>query len=362
MSPQNMVYADASGNIAYRTIGTLLNRVSGSGNFPQPATERAANWDGLLKPDLNPAALNPAAGFIASANNRVVRDFPYDMNATFAPRFRYERIAEMLSAGTAIDLQASMQMQIDTHSVLARRMTSMMKQLILPPADPNAQAALLRVTAWDGDVRADLPEPSIYNTWLMRFMYQTFRDELGDELAADYVGERYVILERFLDLLQNQSAFFDDVTTEATETASDIATRAFTETVEILTEYTGSADLQDWQWGQLHRIRFDHLLGKSSFLRPLVNRGPYPLGGDGETNLRAHFREIQPPYTADLAAGFRMIVVFDPQPKGHIVLITGQNEYFLSEHYDDMTALWLQGKYFSIEEGEVRYQTIMQPE
>ena len=134
------------------------------------------------------------------------------------------------------------------------------------------------------------------------------------------------------------------------------------ETLEILADYTGSKDFQQWQWRKLHQIRFDHLLGKSKLLRPLVNRGPYPLGGDGETNLRALFNQVQPPYTTGLAAGLRMVVAFDPQPKGHMVLITGQNEFFLSEHYDDMTALWLQGKYFAVEDTETRYHTIMQPE
>ena len=89
MSPQNVVYADDSGDIAYRTVGTLPKRIPGSGNFPQPASERASNWEGLLAPGLNPAVLNPPAGFIASANNRVLNDYPHDMNATFAPRFRY---------------------------------------------------------------------------------------------------------------------------------------------------------------------------------------------------------------------------------------------------------------------------------
>ena len=208
MSPQNMVYADAAGNIAYRTVGTLLDRVAGSGNFPQPAQERAANWGGLLDPGLNPAALNPPEGFIASANNRVVRDFPYEMNGTFAPRFRYERIAQMLRAADGIDVKASMQMQNDTHSVLALRMIPVMEQLIRVPAGSPAETALNRVTAWDGDIRPELPEPSIYNTWLTRFMYQTFKDELGAELAASYVGERYIVLERFLELLQTREFVF----------------------------------------------------------------------------------------------------------------------------------------------------------
>ena len=52
MSPQNMVYADVDGNIAYRTTGTLLKRTAGSGNLPQAVKERATNWEGLIEPEI----------------------------------------------------------------------------------------------------------------------------------------------------------------------------------------------------------------------------------------------------------------------------------------------------------------------
>jgi penicillin amidase len=361
MSPQNMVCADSAGTIAYRTIGTLLNRIPGSGNFPQSTVERAANWNAILDPELNPASLNPPEGFIASANNRVVRDFPFDMNGTFAPRFRYERIAQMLRAENANDVHTTMQMQNDTRSELALKMIPIMKRLIRTRKNARAEQALQQVAAWNGDMRPELPEPSVYNTWLIRFMYQTFKDELGEELAASYVGERYIVLERFLALLRDQSSFFDDTGTPEKETASDIATRAFMESLEILTDFTGSPDMAQWHWRKLHQIRFKHLLGKSKALRPFVNRGPYPMGGDGETNLRALFNQIVPPFTVGLAAGLRMVVGFDPQPRGHLVSITGQNEFFMSQHYDDMTGLWLRGKYFPVEGAEVRYTTVMRP-
>ena len=361
MSPQNMVYAESTGTIAYRTIGTLLNRSPGSGNMPQPAADQPANWDAILDPELNPAPQNPPQGLIASANNRVIRDFPYDMNGTFAPRFRYERIAQMLTGRAKWDIDATKRMQNDTGSVLALQMLPVMEQLIKVPDRPLAERALQRVLAWDGDMRPDLPEPSIYNTWLVRFMYQTFKDELGDELAATYVGQRYIVLERFLELLNSGSSFFDDTGTPGDETASDIASRAFMETLEILEEYTGSPEINAWQWHKLHMIQFDHLLGKSKLLRPFVNRGPYPLGGDGETNLRALFNQVEPPFTVGLTAGLRMVVAFDPRPAGHMVLVTGQNEFFMSEHYDDMTRLWLQGEYFPVEAATVRYETKMYP-
>jgi acyl-homoserine lactone acylase PvdQ len=192
-------------------------------------------------------------------------------------------------------------------------------------------------------------------------MYQTYVDELGDELAKNYVSQRYVSLERFLMLLDADSPFFDDTRTPQLETVTDIATRAFGETVDLLHGYTGSDRVSDWAWGRVHTIRFDHFLGKSKLLAPIVNRGPLPVAGDCETNLRAHFNEIAPPFTAELAAGLRLIVRFDPEPKGYLVLITGENEFFLSPHYTDLTDLWMKGDYFCPEEEPATWIAVMVP-
>ncbi|MBW2410102.1 MAG: penicillin acylase family protein [Deltaproteobacteria bacterium] len=361
ISPQNMVYADVSGNIAYRTVGSLVKRKPGTGNFPQQASSVEANWDGLLDPDMNPSLLNPQKGYIITANNRVISDYPVDMNGTYAPRYRYEAIERMLAPNNSIDVAYNKKMQTDTHSVLSKKLIPLMKKSIRVADDPKAQKALELVLAWDGNLRTDLPAPAIYNTWLVRFMYQTFVDELGDELATKYVGQRYISLERFFSLLEQSSSFFDDVSTAEKETVSDIATRAFKEALQILEDYTGKADIQDWQWGKIHEIRFEHFLGKSKLMRPFVNHGPLALSGDCETNLRAHFYEITPPFVATLAAGLRLVVEFDPKPKGHIVLITGENEYFLSKHYTDLTDMWMKGEYFCMEDEKPAYHLILSP-
>ncbi len=361
ISPQNMVYADVNGNIAYRTVGSLVKRKPGTGNFPQQASSVEANWDGLLDPNMNPSSLNPQKDYIITANNKVIGDYPVDMNGTYAPRYRYEAIERMLAPNASIDVAYIKKMQTDTNSVLSKKLIPMMKKSIRVADDPKAIEALELVLAWDGNLQTDLSAPAIYNTWLVRFMYQTFVDELGDELATKYVGQRYISLERFFSLLEQNSSFFDDVSTAEKETVSDIATRAFKEALQILEDYTGKADMQDWQWGKIHEIRFEHFLGKSKLMRPFVNHGPLALSGDCETNLRAHFYEVTPPFVATLAAGLRLVVEFDPKPRGHIVLITGENEYFLSRHYTDLTDMWMKGEYFCVEEEKPKYQLILSP-
>jgi penicillin amidase len=360
ISAQNMVYADHRGNIAYQLIGLLPERKRGTGNLPRQAAAGGGNWDGPLPAEKNPSLLNPKQGFIITANNKVVSDFPTDMNGTYAPRYRYERIHRMLLDRDRIDAAYIKRMQTDSRTELAGRVLLLMKRHITP-RDARAARVLDMVLGWDGWAGTDSTAAAVYNTFLVRFMFQTLVDELGEDLAQEFVGQRYASLERFLSLADEGSDFFDDVRTPRREGVGEIATRAFHETLELLSRHTGSRDPAAWTWGKLHAIRFDHVLGRSRLLARLVNEGPFPFQGDCETNNRAHFTEVAPPFTATLAAGLRLIVVFDPQPRGEMMLITGQNEWFMSRHYKDMTRLWLRGDYFSVEGSEAAYRLEMVP-
>jgi hypothetical protein len=59
--------------------------------------------------------------------------------------------------------------------------------------------------------------------------------------------------------------------------------------VEILEESCGP-DPAGWSWGALHAAELRHPLGVVKPLRGLLNRGPYPLGGDANTVRLAAFR------------------------------------------------------------------------
>jgi len=362
MTPQNLVYADDQGNIAFTVIGSLPLRVQATGNLMADGSSVSKNWKGNIPFDRYPLLKNPERGFIASANNKNADSYPFDLNATYAPGYRYENIAVMLRDKGGIDVEYCKTMQTDTRTVLAKTVQAVIREHV--KVDPNhvmEKQAYDAVLAWEGDNRKDSSGASIYNTFYVRFAMQTLADELGAELAAEYVSERYISMERILAMAEHGSEFFDDVNTAQEENVSDVATRAFKETCELLKLASGKDDPSDWAWGAVHKIRFDHVLGASALLRPLVNYGPLPFEGDGETNNRARFNEVAPPFIADLASAPRIIVKFDPGPKGYMMLITGANEHFMSGHNTDMTDAWLRHEYFAVEEEPVKYRMSLTP-
>lgn len=361
MTPQNMVYADGKGNIAYRVIGSIPSRKKGTGNFPANGEQSQRNWSGNIPDEKYPMVKNPPRGFIATANGKEMQNFPYDINPIFAPGYRYENIAVMLRDKDNIDVEYVKKMQTDTHTVLAKKILPIIRKYVETGDDERMKKAYDIVLQWDAENRKDAVAPSIYNTFYVRFFFQTLQDEIGPELVTELIGERYISMERFLDLVKKKSDFFDDVSTPEKESIGDIATRAFKETLDILEEYSGSADIDSWEWGEFHKIKFDHVLGNSALFRPLVNYGPFPFEGDSETNNRARFHEVKPPFIAQSASAPRMIVKFDPEPKCHMMLITGENEYFMSSHNSDMTDAWLRHEYFCMEDEPAEYKTVLKP-
>ncbi|NWG02746.1 MAG: penicillin acylase family protein [Syntrophaceae bacterium] len=362
VAPQNCAYADDSGNIAYRVIGSLPLRHRGTGNLIQDGEKVRRNWNGNIPDDEYPSLKNPARSFIVTANNKNMRTYPYEMNGTYSPSYRYENIARMIRDKKGLDIEYMKKVQTDTFTVLADKIRQIIKKYVKTDgSDPQMQKALDLLTKWDGDIQKDAAAPSIYNTFYVRFAFLTLADELGDDLAVEYIGERYISMDRFFEMVDHESEFFDNVLTPETETISDIATLAFKETLSLLERYTGSNDPESWKWGKLHIIKFDHVLGKSALFRYLVNNGPFPFEGDGETNNRARFNEVVPPFVTDLASAPRIIVKFEPKPKAYMMLITGENEFFMSKHNADMTRAWLRKEYFCMEEEPYVYSLVMEP-
>jgi len=83
-----MVYADSKVNIGYRVIGSLPLRKKGTGSFIQSGETARSNWNGNIPDDDYPHIENPDRGFIASANNEVIKGYQYDVNGTYAPGYR----------------------------------------------------------------------------------------------------------------------------------------------------------------------------------------------------------------------------------------------------------------------------------
>ena len=126
-------------------------------------------------------------------------------------------------------------------------------------------------------------------------------------------------------------------------------------------------DVKDWQWGKLHTVTFKHpFSGVSWILDEVINIGPYEISGDGTTifNTEYAFSESieeyplfrHDPFDCELGPSMRFIYDFAKPDEFYLILTTGQSGNIFSEHYDDMTGLFLDGKYMKIYTNENKIQ------
>ena len=294
---QNFVYADVDGNIGYQSPGQIPIRVAGhQGLVPAPGWTGEYEWGGFIPFDELPSVFNPPAGFIATANNKVVPDdYPYHLAYEWAAPYRAGRITELLSADDSITLEDMRNIHAQTYSLPAVALVPYL--LAVEPADHLQSRALTQVRTWDLYSEADRAGAAIYQVWYWFLLGNTVGDELGDDLMEAYMDRQYVHVPMMIDLMAHpEGSWFDDVTTSQIETRDDIVRQSLVDAVAWLSERYGDAPAK-WQWGRLHTMTFVHQpLGQSGIglLERIFNSVTIPARGDSLTVDATSFKFSEP--------------------------------------------------------------------
>ncbi|HEY3570222.1 MAG TPA: penicillin acylase family protein [Thermoanaerobaculia bacterium] len=344
----NFVYADEAGNIGYQGAGKIPVRAPGQlGLAPVPAGGPERDWKGYIPFDRMPSLLNPPAGFIVTANNKVVTDdYPYLISFDYADPYRAQRITELLAATPHATLDDMRRIQADVYSEPAAALRPYL--LAVQPANPLQAQALDQVRRWDLRFTPESPGATIYLAWSRALIDDTYGDELGDELMNEFRGTAVNQLPRLVEMMADpRNPWFDDKrTTAKVETRDDVVRRALADAVALLSPRLGN-DPAKWQWGKLHKAVFVHRpLGNSGigFLMKLFNGGPVPVGGEGATvsSVAANGRR---PYIGQFGTSQRMIVDLADLGRSLVVNGTGQTGQLFHRHREDQIPLWRDHRY-----------------
>ena len=349
----NFVYADVRGNIGLIQAGRVPVRSSGFGLVPAPGWTGAQEWTGYLPLEELPQAFNPERGWLATSNHLVVDEtYPHFLSSDLEPPCRARRVVDLISEGTGLTADDLARFQIDTYSLPAEQFSRHL--LALAPAGERQRRALDYLRAWDAHLEADSVAASIYQVCRLRALHIVFDGHLGD-LAGAYAGLGLTALGgagpyhgrsfvRLLELLDGQGdeRWLRDPETGGQRSREEVLRRALDEALDLLEEELGS-EMARWTWGRLNRLLFAHPLGAVKPLNLLFNRGPYPLGGDQDTLLRASGRPSFPFAPAAVVDALRFIADPGDWERSRIVLPGGQSGHAASRHYADLLSLWRDG-------------------
>lgn len=332
---QNVIFADRDGRFGYWMGGRVPIRRGGDGVLPQPGWTGEADWTGWLGFDQHPHVLQPADGFVVTANNRQVGPaYPHHITSNWAEPWRAARIRQMVEAGRGLTAADVARQQMDVRDLFALRH--------LPRAVAAAEAAGLadaarELRAWNGEARVDSRGAALFYTWF---------DELRTRVGVDEFRGRDVYFPRTtLDRILEQggtSAWVDDVNTPETETLDGLAADAMRTAVQAV----GAR-----RWGEMHTTTIGHPMGVVDVLNRALNLniGPFPSAGSYYTVSVSGWGSRKPPFTNAYGSSQRHVVdMADPDGGGGFVIPTGQNGIPFSAHYRDQTPMWREGRLWLI--------------
>lgn len=363
---QNVVYADTQGDIGYSYPGRVPIRARGDGRVPVPGWTGEHEWAGYIPYDELPHQANPACGYVISANNRVVDDsYPHFLGREYGMGDRAERILALIEAASPMDVTDMRRMHLDQFSPSLNRLARRLADLEVD--DSALQGLVTLVSQWDGRLSIDSPATAVCEVFGLLLQKVVMQAKLDAGRQPDYAG--HTLSARVLGVgptpgIQD-ATFFSHRLWEwmyaalerpdwhwfdlgGDERRDDVMRVALRRTYDYLRDRLGepqAPDYRNWAWGRLHMLTFAHVAGRLAALARHYNRGPYPIGGDGNTIWATGAGLTVEASTAVVGPPFRFIADLSDLSKCYGLLAPGNSGRPDSPHYDDQIEAWFKGQY-----------------
>lgn len=333
-SPTNFHYADVDGNHGWQVIGFVPVRRRGDGLMPVPG-DGHYDWTGMRDFRALPNDYNPAKGWFASANqNNLPEGWPRDRIPAFSFRdpYRYQRIADVLSAQPRHRIADSLALLRDTQSTPARQLIA----LLPARGSAGAEPALRMLRGWDGRLDSDSGPAALY---------QLLWRELGARMLSAIVPERARTLvdeiapSVLLGLLARPDARLGADPAAARDALFDAALAAAWASAH---EQLGP-DPAAWRWGTLHQVRIRHPLWRipaiAEAFPTIEGEGS---GGDSYTVMARWVRGSA--WTVSGGASYLQVVDVGAWDNSLMLNLPGNSNDPRSPHYRDLYAPWTSGE------------------
>lgn len=329
MPGQNLLVADKAGHIGWTIAGRLPGRSAAQWRVPQESTDLNVGYSGWVRPVDQPRVVDPAAGFLWSANARVVGgaaaaligDDGMDRGA------RAQQIRDDLS-GTAVPFTAasSLAIQLDARALFLERWRQLLEDLLAradAAGNHDHDAARVTLRTWSGSAA---PDDAAY-----RLVY-VFREQVATRafsmlvaparlhdpdfeltVPASFEGPLWRLLQqRPMNLLASSYAGWDGFLLAALGAAEQLP--------------PGCADLAGCTWARANAVHVAHPLSAAlPWLAPLLDMRTVIVAGG-----RADMPRIQ---GRDFGASERFSVAPGHEAFGYFHMPGAQSGHPLSPFY-----------------------------
>ena len=359
--PQNCIYADRNGHIAYHAMGGMPIRRGFRGELPLDGSSSKFEWQGYVPFDQLPSYFDPPVGVIASANqNPFPLDFPFQVDGRFAAPDRIRQIRARLGTKARFTVKDMLSIQTDLYSAYDHFLAS---QAIAAFERKRGGDALLKEGAdvlrrWSGQMDKQAAAPVI--TQLMSSNLQ--RQLLGIARsggAAGQPGARGVqqaarTNEPIADPEPNPEVVVRLLSARPTGWVDDwdaLLVRVLKSSLEEGRNRLGTP-ISAWKYGSLFRWEIRHpLAGEVPVLKNYFDIGPIPMSGSS-TTVKQTTRTVGP--------AMRMVVDLGKLDGSVQNIAMGESGHVVSSHYKDQWNAYYTGTSFPMLYDHVEAQSTLE--
>jgi len=341
---QNMAVADRDGHIGMVAAGKVPVRKPEHdlrGLVPALGWDARYDWAGFIPAAETPREIDPARGWIATANQRIHGpDYPHYLTSEWAAPYRQQRIEQLLQATAKHDLASLRAIQADQLSLGTLKLLPYLQKA--KSGHPLAAAAQARLQGFDGVLGADHVAPTLLWAWSRQLTLDLFTDRVGGEAAMQKLLGARSFRDALEGVLERNDAWW--CKTAAQSDCQAQVDAAFTRALDELQARLGG-DVANWQWGRVHQARSEHR--PFSRVKPLAGwfEARVAVGGDsfsvnvGRVSQRpdATTGEL---YLDDHGPSLRALYDLGDPSRSRFVHSTGQSGLPFSPHYRDFVATW----------------------
>lgn len=322
---QNFVYADTHGNIGFYYPGKLPIRNKFTGAMPVNSDQ---TWNGFIPFDQLPHVYNPKAGFIATANNKVVPDnYPYVINARWrVPPYRVERIRYLLTHSGKITEATCETIQKDVVSYFWDDLKSILLQT--KPLDLASKNALVILKNWNGEFGLHNRGATIFAYWLKQFTVLWPHD-----LAF---GDKWL-----------EPLYLKNVLAQPSE--ASFLSQTLSLAMKALIAAQG-VDEKNWEWQKTHAAIFNELgLGKAKMVSWMWEKRLPTPGGDYTVDVGTY----DPGYFSQVAGPtYRQVINLGDLNQSDYMIPLGESENVFSPNHENLLLRWKSVQYIHIKPAE----------
>ena len=331
VSGQNMLYADVDGNIGQVAAAKLPSRANGvpADVLVTPAQSDAA-WSKMADVSSLPVTINPADGFLLSANNRPApADVP--LGYFFSPDDRMIRMREILTEKDRVDIADIKALQRDVYMTSSVELRDALLQLLgtLNPTEPGQQEIVKLMTGWDGHYRAESRGALAFELFYAAFKKRFAVSVMGERDADTYAGVGRIKTLLIADLKR--------VDADAVIAAARPALASAAENI------AGFAN-----WGDMHRLAISHPMGFLPVIGSRYRFADYPIGGSSHSIMKTAHATTDELHNTRFGSNARHISDMSDIDKNYFVLLGGQDGWFKSANFLDQVPYWLSGNYVQV--------------